>query len=80
MIPTLEIKGIEIECVPELQNLDAIINVNLSRKRQTNILSNKMSKYSCLLNKLKNGLSLYVMKTYLSFVGSALDYRQLTWK
>ena len=80
LIPTLEINGIEIERVSEFQNLGVIIDENLSWKSHTNILSNKMSKYAGILNKLKNYLPLYVMRSlYFSMVGSALNYGLLTW-
>ena len=51
LIPTLEINGIEIEPVSEYKNLGVIIDENLSWKSHTNILSNKMSKYTGILNK-----------------------------
>ena len=52
----------------------------LTWKSHTNILSNKMSKYAGILNKLKNYLPLYVMRTlYFSMVGSALNVGLLTW-
>ena len=80
LIPALEINGIEIERVSEFKNLGVIINENLSWKSHTNILSNKMSKYAGMLNKLKNHLPLYVMRSlYFSMVGSALNYGLLTW-
>ena len=80
LVPTLEINGIEIERVSEFKNLGVIIDENLSWKSQTNILSNKMSQYAGILNKIKKYLPLYVMRSLsFSMVGSALNYGLLTW-
>ena len=78
---TLEINGVEIECVSAFRNLCVIIDENLSWKSDTNILSKKMSKYAGILNKSTEYLPLYVMrKLYFSLVESALNYGPLTWE
>ena len=80
LIPTLEINAIEIERVSEFKNFGVIIDTNLSWKSHANILSNKMSKYACILDKLKDYLPLYVMRSlYFSMAGSGLNYGLLTW-
>ena len=79
LILTLEINGVDFERVSKFKNIGVIIEENLSWKSHTNILSNKMSKYAGILNKLKKYLPLYVMRTlYFSLVGSALNYGLLT--
>ena len=52
----------------------------MSWKPHTSILSNRLSKYAGILNKLKHYLPLSTMRTlYFSMVGSVFKYGILTW-
>ena len=77
LIPTLEINGIEIERVSEFQNLGVIIDENLSWKSHTNILSNTMSKYTGILNKLKLSTIVCHEITVLQHGGISLKLRTI---
>ena len=62
LIPNMEIDSIETERILEFKNLGVITDESLSWKSHANVLSNKMSKYTGILNKLQSYLPLYVTK------------------
>ena len=76
LIPTLEINGIEIERVWEFKNLGVILDKKFPWKSHTNILSNKISKYAGILNRLKKSCaSVCYENTALQHGGVSLKLR-----
>ena len=72
--------GTKLEHVVEFKNLGDVFDEHMSWEPHTSILSNRLSKYSGILNKLKHYLALCTMRTlHFSMVGSVLDYGILTW-
>ena len=54
--------GIEIERVETFDFLGVTLNENLTWKPHTDKVATKLSKYSGIMNKLKNYLPRYIMK------------------
>ena len=80
MVPQLTISSTKLEHVVEFKNLGVVFDEHMSWKPHTSILSNRLSKYAGILNKLKHYLPLSTMRTlYFSMVGSVLNYGILTW-
>ena len=52
-IPNLRINDSEIELVENFDFLGIQLDENLKRKAHTNLIANKLSKYSGILNRLK---------------------------
>ena len=79
MVPQLTINGTKLEHVVEFKNLGVVFDDHMSWKPHTSILSNRLSKYAGILNKLKYYLPLSTMRTlYFSMVGSVFNYGTLT--
>ena len=78
LVQSLTINNTEIERVNTF--LGITLDENVSWKPHISILSNKISKYSGILNILKHYLPLYIkMMLYCSLVNSHLIYRILVW-
>ena len=76
----LIMNGIEIERVETFDFLGVTLDENLAWKPHTDKVATKLSKYSGIMNKLKNYLPRYIMKTlYNSLVHSHLNYAILVW-
>ena len=79
-IPTLKINEIEIERVKNFNFLGLTINENLNWKPHTDKISNKISKYSGIINRLKHFLPTHILRIiYCSTVQSNLMYSLLVW-
>ena len=79
-IPNIYINGIEIERVADFNFLGLTINENLSWKPHVNKISNKISKYSGILCRLKHFLPTHILRTiYCSIIQSNLNYSLLAW-
>ena len=75
-----EINQIEIERVSDFVFLGLTINENLSWKPHVSKISNKISKYVGILNKLKKFLPPHILRIlYCSMVQSHMTYAILTW-
>ena len=76
----VKINDTSIERVREFCFLGLIINENLTWKTHIDKISNKVSKYTGILNKLKRFLPPYILRTlYCSLIQSQLNYCILTW-
>ena len=74
-IPNLKINGNIIERVSNFNFLGILFNENMSWKSHLNKLSNKLSKISGVLNRMKNILPVDIMRTlYHSMVHSHMTY------
>ena len=70
----------QIERVDKFDFLGVTLDENVNWKAHTYKLVTRLSKYSSILNKLKNYLPLYILRTlYSSLVQSHLSYAILTW-
>ena len=80
LVPQLTINGTALDQVAEFKNLGVVFDEHMSWKPHISILSNRLSKYAGILNKLKHYLPMCTMRTlYFSMVGSVLNYGILTW-
>ena len=80
MVPQLTINDTELDQVAELKNLGVVFDEHMSWKPRTSSLSNRLSKYAGILNKLKHYLPMRTLRTlYYSMVGCVLNYGILTW-
>ena len=78
LMPSLIIKGIELESVDHIACLGVILDENMSWKPHLDMLANKISKYTGIMNKLKQYL--YTPRTlYFSMMNSNLNYGILVW-
>ena len=70
-----QIKDIEIERASAFKRIGIFFDEDMSWKRHTDTLSNKLSTYTGILNKLKHYLPLYIRRMlYVSIVNSHLNY------
>ena len=77
---TLEIDDIKIERVSNFNFFGLNLNENMFWKSHTDIIANKLTKISGVLNKLKRYLPCYILRTlYCSMVQSRLTYCVLAW-
>ena len=80
MIPELSINGIIIERVQNFNFLGIFLNEHMFWKTHTDIVANKLIKFSGILDKLKRFLPSYILRTlYFSMVQSRLTYGILAW-
>ena len=80
LTPRLIMNGTEIERVKTFDFLGVTLDENLTWKPHTDKVATKLSKYSGIMNKLKNYLPRYIMKAlYNSLVQSHLNYAILMW-
>ena len=80
LIPSLNINGIELERLDHIKCLGVILDDNMSWKPHLDMLANKISKYTGILNKLKHYLPIYTLRTlYFSMIYSNLNYGILVW-
>ena len=79
-IPKIHINGTIIERVVDFNFLGLTINENLSWKPHVNKISNKLSKYSGILCRLKHFLPIHILRMiYCSIIQSNLTYSLLAW-
>ena len=79
-IPELKIGNVSIDRVKNFNFLGLTLNENLSWKPHTDLLANKISKYTGILNRLKRYLPSHILKTiYSSLIQSNLNYALLAW-
>ena len=77
---SLIMNGIEIDRVETFNFLGVTLDENLTWKPHTDKVATKLSKYSGIMNKLKNYLPRYIMKAlYNSLVQSHSNYAILVW-
>ena len=80
LVPSLTINDTEIEKVNTFNFIGITLDENVTWKPHVSILSNKISKYSGILNRLKLYLPLHIMMMlYCSLVNSHLLYGILVW-
>ena len=80
LVPVLKINQNEIERVDKFDFLGVTLDEHVNWKAHTDKLATRLSKYSGILNKLKNYLPPYILRTlYCSLVQSHLNYAILTW-
>ena len=80
LIPMLKINDVEIERVSSFRCLGILFDENMSWKCHTDMISNKLSKYAGILNKLKHYLPPYILRMlYFSLVNAHLNYGILVW-
>ena len=80
LVPSLTINDTEIEIANTFNFLGITLDENVVWKPHISILSNKISKYSGILSRLKHYLPLHIMrKLYCSLVKSHLLYGILVW-
>ena len=80
LVPSLTINDTEIERVNTFNFLGITLDENVTWKPHISILSNKISKYSGILNRLKHYLPLHIMRMlYCTLVNSHLLYGILVW-
>ena len=78
-IPNLKINDSEIELVENFNFLCIQLDKNLNWKTHTNLIANKLSKYSGILNRLKRYLPLFVLRMlYFCLVNSQISYGLLS--
>ena len=71
LIPMLKINDVEIEWVSSFKCLGILFDENMSWKCHTDMISNKLSKYTGILNKLKHYLPPYFLRMlYFSMVNA----------
>ena len=79
-IPELKIGNAKIERVKDFNFLGLLINENLSWKPHVDRISNKISKYIGVLNRLKRYLPIHILRMlYFSLIQSNLNYSLLAW-
>ena len=80
LIPRLNMNGIEIERVETFDFLGVTLDEYLTWKSHNDKVATKLSKYSGIINKLKNYLPLHILKAlYNSLVQAHLNYAILVW-
>ena len=80
LIPEIKIDDILIERVTNFNFLGLTLNENVSWKPHIDIIANKITKFSGVLNRLKRYLPGYILRTlYCSMVQSRLTYCILAW-
>ena len=80
IIPQLKIGDVLIKRTEDFNFLGLIINETLSWKPHVNSVSNRISKYIGVLNRLKRYLPCAILKTiYVSLVQSKMNYALLAW-
>ena len=76
----LKINNVEIERVSSFKCIRILFNENMSWKCHTDMISNKLWKYTGILNKLKHYLPPYILIIlYFSMVNAHLNYGILVW-
>ena len=76
----LKINKVEIERVSSFKCLGILFDENMSWKCHTDMISNKLSKYTGILNKLKHYLPPYILrKLYFIMVNAHLNSGILVW-
>ena len=81
LVPSITINDTEIEEVNTLNFLGITLDENVTGKPHISILSNKISKYSGILNRPKHYLPLHIMRMlYCNLVNSHLLYGILVWE
>ena len=79
-IPKLKIGGGDIERVTNFNFLGLKLNEKMSWKPHVDMISNKVSKYIGVLNRLKRQLPGFILKTiYISIIQSNLNYSITAW-
>ena len=80
IIPTLKIGDVQIERKENFNFLGLLINEKLSWKPHVDSVSNRISKYVGVLNRLKRYLPCKILKTiYVSLIQSKMNYALLAW-
>ena len=80
LIPMLKINDVEIERVSSFKCLGILFDENMSWKCHTDMISNKLSKYTGILSKLKHYIPPYILRMlYFSMVNAHLNYGILVW-
>ena len=80
LIPSLNINGTELERVDHIKCFGVILDENMSWKPHLDMVANKISKYTRILNKLKHYLPVDILRTlYFSMINSNLNYGILVW-
>ena len=80
LIPRLIMNGTEIQRVEAFDFLGVTLDENLTWKSHTDKVATKLSKYSGIINKLKNYLPPHILKAlYNSIVQPHLNYAILVW-
>ena len=80
LIPSLKIGGKPIERVKDFDFLGLTINEKMSWKSHVNKISNKVSKYVGVLNRLKRYLPGHILKIiYVSLIQSNMNYSLMNW-
>ena len=80
IIPTLKIGDVLIERKENFNFLGLLINEKLSWKPHVDSVSNRISKYVGVLNRLKRYLPSHILKTiYVSLIQSKMNYALLAW-
>ena len=80
VIPNLEINGIPLEIMQNLNFLGLVLNEIMSWKPHIDLLTNKLAKCAGVLNKLKRFIPIHILRTlYFSMVQSRLVYCITTW-
>ena len=80
LVPSFTINDSEMERINNFNFLGITLDENVTWKPNIGILSNKVSKYSGILNRLKHNLPLHIMRMlYCSLVNSHLLYGILVW-
>ena len=78
-IPNLRINDSEIELVENFNFLGTQLDENLNWKTHTNLIANKLSKYSGIFNRLKRYVPLFVLRmVYFCLVNSQIIYGLLS--
>ena len=67
LIQSLIINGIELERVDHIKCLGVILDENMSSKPHLDMLANKISKYTGILNKLKHYLPIYTTNSIFQY-------------
>jgi len=80
LVTPLNINNIPIEKVQDFNFLGLTLNENMSWKTHIDIVANKVTKFSGVLNRLKRLLPVHILRTlYCSMVQSRLTYCILAW-
>ena len=74
LIPMLEINDVEIERVYSFKCLRILFDENMSWKCHTDMISNKLSKYTGILPKLKHYLPPYIIRMLYFSISAHLNY------
>ena len=80
LVPSLNINGIELERVDHIKCLGIILDENVYWKPHLDMVANKISKYTGILDKLKHYLPVDILRTlYFSLINWNLNYSILVW-